>query len=56
MRRMRRIVLLILLGAAVGTGTLYGFKVSESPSSCPGRIICPLTGKVICRAACPIRK
>jgi len=55
MRWTRRIVLLLLLSGAVGTGMLYGFKATENPTSCPGRIVCPLTGKIICRDACPLR-
>ncbi len=57
MRRTRRIVLLLALSVAIGSGALYGFKASsESPASCPGRIVCPLTGKIICRDACPLKK
>ncbi len=56
MSRIRRLMLLVFLSAALGTGVLYGFKASGNPSSCPGRIVCPLTGKLICRDACPITK
>jgi len=56
MRWTRRSLLLLLLSVALGTGALYGFKASESPSGCPGRIVCPLTGKLICRDACPLTK
>lgn len=57
MRQTRRIILALLLSAIVGTGAFYGFKASsEKPSSCPGRIICPVTGKVICRDLCPLKR
>lgn len=57
MHQRRRIILALLLSAIVGTGVLYGFKASsEKPSSCPGRIICPVTGKVICRDLCPLKR
>lgn len=56
MKRTRRWVLVSLLGAAVGIGMLSALWASSGGStSCPGRIVCPLTGKVICRDACPLR-
>lgn len=32
-----------------------GFAYGARSAGCPGKIVCPLTGKVICANACPAR-
>lgn len=47
--------------AAVATGlvclaSLAGFAAANSDRlDCPGKIVCPLTGKLVCKDQCPAR-
>lgn len=53
---MKKKVLYLALPAAilalVGTGI---WAVANAPLDCPGKIVCPMTGGVICPDQCPFQ-
>jgi hypothetical protein len=53
---MRKRILPVLMLLAVGAGvTAYaaGTARSERPD-CPGKLVCPLTGELVCKDRCPL--
>lgn len=43
-----------LAATALGASGLAGASKSATPgAACPGKIVCPLTGELICRDQCP---
>lgn len=45
-----------IAAAFVAVASLAGLAVASSErSDCPGKIICPLTGKLVCKDKCPAR-
>ena len=49
-----RKALLILTLVGIGAGSVTAFsKVSRS--DCPGQVVCPLNGQVICKDRCPAK-
>ncbi len=54
---MRRFAFLALLLAVVVGGSIvaYGYASGErARSDCPGKVVCPLTGELVCKDACPL--
>jgi len=53
-RRMwfRRLVVLV---GAVTLGAIGLAAASSERSDCPGKIVCPITGKPVCKDQCPAR-
>ena len=48
---------LILGGVVAGlllAGGVFAYHVSKTRANCPGKIVCPLTGQVICADECPV--
>lgn len=48
---------LILGGAFAGlllAGGVFAYHVSTTRADCPGKIRCPLTGRVLCADQCPV--
>ena len=45
----RSAVAIVLLGGAV-----FALRASTERADCPGKIVCPLTGEVICADRCPL--
>lgn len=45
--------LLVLTGVLALGGIGWAAASSERPD-CPGKIICPLTGKLVCKDRCPL--
>lgn len=43
--------LALLLGISLGA---YGFNRGDDRANCPGKVLCPLTGKEVCRDECPL--
>lgn len=41
------------MAALVLTGGVFAFRTLNRPD-CPGKIVCPLTGEVICADKCPV--
>lgn len=53
MRKMRK---KMIVGAAMAVMlALAGYAYASRSAACPGKIVCPLTGKVICANACPAK-
>lgn len=53
----RRWKLSVLALAILGVATLGAVKLGAANTGradCPGQIVCPLTGKLVCRDRCPI--
>lgn len=46
-----QLLAVLVLGAGVGA---YGVSQFGERPGCPGRIVCPLTGEVVCRDRCPL--
>ncbi len=48
----------LLIGSAVAIvllgGAVYALRSSSDRADCPGKIVCPLTGEVICADRCPL--
>ncbi len=42
---------LLLVGVAVAAS---GFDGSTERADCPGKVVCPLTGELVCRDQCPL--
>ncbi len=54
---MLKLVLPITLFAAVALGVTAFAVSSSSPTErddCPGKIVCPLTGELVCEDQCPV--
>jgi hypothetical protein len=51
---MTKRILGLSLAAVVLTGGVFAFRAFNRPD-CPGKIICPITGEVICADQCPAR-
>ncbi len=52
---MKRTVLWAALAVSLLAGGLVAVAVYDSGGSdCPGKIVCPLTGEVICKDQCPL--
>jgi hypothetical protein len=50
-KRIVPIAMLVAIGAVV---TAFGAAAARSErSDCPGKIVCPLTGELVCRDRCP---
>ena len=52
---MRKRILPIAMILAIGAGAYAATARSERPD-CPGRIVCPVTGELVCRDRCPLGK
>lgn len=56
MTKRRTIVTWTTLGlaaaVAVGASTIHQARASRA--DCPGKIVCPLTGELVCRDECPL--
>ncbi len=50
----RRTVLTTMLAASVAAAGLALAAGSNSRPDCPGKIICPLTGELVCKDRCPL--
>jgi hypothetical protein len=53
----RKLILSTVTVAAVALGALGGMKLAASSaerSDCPGKIVCPLTGQLVCKDRCPL--
>ncbi|RJP33582.1 MAG: hypothetical protein C4547_12055 [Phycisphaerales bacterium] len=48
------IVMLAIVGVAV-TAYAVNSRVSADRPDCPGKIVCPLTGELVCKDRCPAR-
>ena len=48
----------IILGGAVASlclaGGVFAYRVSMTRADCPGKMVCPITGNVICADQCPL--
>ncbi len=51
---LRRTVLIGMFVACVAAAGLALAAGSNSRSDCPGQIICPLTGELVCKDRCPL--
>ncbi len=56
MTRRRNIVIWTTLGliAAMAAGTTTMHRPRAERTDCPGKIICPATGELVCRDKCPL--
>jgi hypothetical protein len=52
LKRLAPLTLLLVLGA--GVAALAPSSTSQERPDCPGKIICPLTGELVCRDRCPL--
>ena len=50
---LRRTVLIAMLAISVAAAGVALAAGSNSRSDCPGKIICPLTGELVCKDRCP---
>lgn len=55
MTKRRTIVIWTTLGlvAAVAAGATTIHQARAERADCPGKIVCPLTGELVCRDKCP---
>ena len=51
---LRRTVLIAMLAASVPAAGLALAAGSNNRPDCPGKIICPLTGELVCKDRCPL--
>ena len=51
----KRILMLLIAGAGLGVATWVAAStnVTGERTDCPGKIVCPQTGELICRDRCP---
>ena len=56
MTKIRKMLFAALVTVVIGSGLFVLNAYSEKGASCPGKITCPITGKVICSDQCPIGK
>jgi hypothetical protein len=52
---MRKVVIMAVAGTMVG-GTVAAMKLAMDSGrpDCPGKILCPITGELICADQCPL--
>lgn len=54
----RRTMFVSALGLVAGMATVVGAVALAKPESqradCPGKIVCPLTGELVCKDQCPV--
>lgn len=54
----RRKMLVSALGLVGGVATVLGAVAFAKPTvqraDCPGKIVCPLTGELVCKDRCPL--
>ena len=50
LKRIIPVIALLIIGSGLTTSAL---SESERPD-CPGKIICPLTGELVCKDRCPL--
>jgi len=53
-RMTRRTILATGLGAVAATALGAMSLSSPTRTDCPGKIVCPLTGELVCRDGCPL--
>ena len=53
-RKMLASVLGLVGGAAAVLGAVAWAKPTTERSDCPGKIVCPLTGELVCKDHCPL--
>ena len=51
---MNKRILGIAIVAMTLAGAVFAYHVTFGRTDCPGKIICPLTGQVICADQCPM--
>lgn len=52
---MKRNVIRAALAVLILTGGVFAYRtVTAARADCPGKIVCPLTGQVICADKCPM--
>jgi hypothetical protein len=55
MTRRAWVVSLVSLGAAaIATAAVALPQLNKARSNCPGQIVCPLTGELVCKDRCPL--
>jgi len=56
MTKRRNIVIWTALGlaGAMAAGATTIHQARAERANCPGRIVCPMTGKLVCRDKCPL--
>lgn len=42
------------LGAAAAAGAMSIQQAHAERADCPGKVVCPLTGELVCRDRCPL--
>lgn len=56
---MKRRILMATAGSGIAAATAVaaymGATVKAEREDCPGKIVCPLTGELVCSDRCPIR-
>lgn len=53
---MKRRIMLGALGLLVASSSLGAFALANGKTAradCPGKIVCPITGELVCRDQCP---
>ena len=54
---MRKRILPIAIVLAIGAGvTAYAATARSERPDCPGKIVCPVTGDLVCKDRCPLAK
>ncbi len=54
---MRKRILHVVIVLAIGAGvTAYAATARSERTDCPGKIVCPLTGELVCTDRCPLGK
>ncbi len=56
MTKRRNIVIwtTLALGAAVAAGATTLDQARAARADCPGKVVCPLSGELVCRDRCPL--
>lgn len=51
----RRWINALMVAGLVGLASLAGLAATNADRpDCPGKIVCPLTGKLVCKDRCPL--
>ncbi|HKB16365.1 MAG TPA: hypothetical protein VKF62_09870 [Planctomycetota bacterium] len=51
---MKRLILCGAVAVVLLAGGVFALRASSERADCPGKIVCPITGEVVCADHCPL--
>ena len=51
---MKKPLLVLALVTVSLAGAVFAYRAATTRADCPGKVVCPLTGQVICADQCPL--